>query len=172
MYTDKNETREEWLPLVHAEGNVIGKETRSRCHNGSRKLHPVVHLHVVDSEGRIYLQLRPEWKTVQPGKWDTAVGGHVDFGETVGEALIREAYEELNLSGFTPEPLEAYEFESETERELVYPFLTAVNYEPSPSPELAGGRFWTRAEIDDAIGKGLLTPNFEKEYLRIWQNAF
>ncbi len=97
MYTDKNETREEWLPLVDAEGNVIGKETRSRCHNGSRKLHPVVHLHVVDSEGRIYLQLRPEWKTVQPGKWDTAVGGHVDFGETVGEALIREAYEELNV---------------------------------------------------------------------------
>ncbi len=96
----------------------------------------------------------------------------MDFGETVGEALIREAYEELNLSGFTPEPLEAYEFESETERELVYPFLTAVNYEPSPSPELAGGRFWTRAEIEDAIGKGLLTPNFEKEYLRIWQNAF
>lgn len=46
MYTDKNETREEWLPLVDAEGNVIGKETRSRCHNGSRKLHPVVHLHV------------------------------------------------------------------------------------------------------------------------------
>ena len=34
------------------------------------------------------------------------------------------------------------------------------------------GPLRTRAEIDDAIGKGLLTPNFEKEYLRIWQNAF
>ena len=53
-------------------------------------LHPVVHLHLFNSRGELYLQKRPEWKDIQPGRWDTAVGGHVDYGETVDEALRRE----------------------------------------------------------------------------------
>ena len=35
------------------------------------------------------------------------------------------------------------------------------------SDELDGGRFWSRQEIEDAIGYGILTPNFEQEYRRI-----
>jgi isopentenyldiphosphate isomerase len=31
----------------------------------------------------LYLQKRSETKDIQPGKWDTAVGGHVDYGETI-----------------------------------------------------------------------------------------
>ena len=50
-------------------------------------LHPVVHLHLFNSRGELYLQKRPEWKDIQPGRWDTAVGGHVDYGETVDEKL-------------------------------------------------------------------------------------
>jgi isopentenyldiphosphate isomerase len=42
----------------------------------------VVHLHVFNSRGELYLQKRPEWKDIQPGKWDTAVGGHIDLGES------------------------------------------------------------------------------------------
>lgn len=38
-------------------------------------LHPVVHLHLFNSRGELYLQKRPEWKDIQPGRWDTAVGG-------------------------------------------------------------------------------------------------
>ena len=84
---------EEVFPVVDEAGNVIGKATRGECHSGSKLLHPVVHLHVFDAEGRLFLQHRPEWKDIQPGKWDTAVGGHVDFGENVGIALKREARE-------------------------------------------------------------------------------
>ena len=89
---------EELFPLVDEDGNVIGKALRSECHSGSKLLHPVVHLHVFDNEGRLFLQQRSMSKDIQPGKWDTAVGGHVDFGETVGEALSREAGEELGLT--------------------------------------------------------------------------
>ena len=84
---------EEIFPVVDDTGKTIGKATRAQCHGGSMLLHPVVHLHVFDSLGRLYLQKRPDWKDIQPGKWDTAVGGHVDYGESVEQALLREARE-------------------------------------------------------------------------------
>ena len=71
---------EEVFPLVNEDGTIIGKATRSFCHSGSKALHPVVHLHILNDRGEIYLQKRSMKKDIQPGKWDTAVGGHIDFG--------------------------------------------------------------------------------------------
>ena len=144
---------------------MIGSATRGECHNGSKLLHPVVHLHVFNSKGELYLQKRPEWKDIQPGKWDTAVGGHIDYGETPEEALKREVREELGMTDFTPEHLGHYVFESKRERELVYVHKTVYDGPIAPSrEELAGGRFWTIDEIKNAIGKSILTPNFESEF--------
>ncbi len=158
----------EIFPLVDEAGNVIGSASRGECHSGSKLLHPVVHLHVFNPGGDLYLQKRPDWKDIQPGKWDTAVGGHVDFGENVEMALRREAGEELGLKDFTPQWLDAYVFESDRERELVSAFKTVVEEVPRPSEELDGGRFWTRGEILDNMGKGVFTPNFESEYTRLF----
>lgn len=167
----------ELLPLVDENGNVTGCATRGECHGGSKLLHPVVHLHVFDPDGRLYLQRRPDWKDIQPGKWDTAVGGHVDWGERVEDALVREAREELGLdiSDTGPdspkvEHICSYVFESERERELINVYRLTTPESPQPSAELDGGRFWTHEEIQDAIGKDLLTPNFENEYLKIIAN--
>ena len=38
---------------------------------------------------------------------------------------------------------------------------------PSKS-ELDGGRFWSRQEILDNMGKGVFTPNFENEYRKFF----
>lgn len=158
---------EENFPLVDEEGRVIGSATRGECHNGSRLLHPVVHLHVFNSAGDIYLQKRPEWKDIQPGKWDTAVGGHMDYGETPEQALRREVGEELGITDFVPEFVDKYVFDSKRERELVYVNRTTYNGTVRPSEEeLDGGRFWSMQEIKEAMGKEILTPNFESEFKR------
>jgi mutator protein MutT len=157
----------EIFPLVDEEGKVTGRATRGECHNGSMLLHPVVHLHVFNSRGEIYLQRRPDWKDIQPGKWDTAVGGHIDYGETPEEALRREVREELGITHFKPVFIGRYVFESPRERELVYVHSTTYDGEIHPSAEeLDGGRFWTVQEIADAMGKDILTPNFESEYMK------
>ena len=160
---------QEIFPLVDEEGKVIGKATRGECHNGSRLLHPVVHLHVFNSKGEVYLQKRPEWKDIQPGKWDTAVGGHIDYGEKPEEALHREVGEELGISDFEPVAVGMYVFEGLRERELVYVNKTTYDGDVNPSKEeLDGGRFWSIEEIKEAIGKGVLTPNFESEFQRFF----
>ena len=157
----------EMFPLVDEEGNITGAASRGECHNGSKLLHPVVHLHVFNSRGELYLQRRPMWKDIQPGKWDTAVGGHVDLGESVEMALRREVREELGMTDFTPETLTHYVFESATERELVFVHRTTYDGPITPSEELDGGRFWSLDEIRQHLGSGLFTPNFESEIRRL-----
>ena len=157
---------EEKFPLVDEEGNVVGSATRGECHSGSKLLHPVVHLHVYNAQGELYLQRRPEWKDIQPGKWDTAVGGHVDFGEDVETALRREVREEIGLTDFAPEFVARYVFESAREKELVNVYRTTTAVEPKPSAELDGGRFFDKKEIQNLMGTGFFTPNFEKEYMK------
>lgn len=161
------DNQEEMFPIVDEDGNITGAATRGECHGGSKLLHPVVHLHVFNSRGELYLQRRPAWKDIQPGKWDTAVGGHVDLGECVADALKREVSEELGIVDFQPELLTQYVFESERERELVFVHKTIYDGEISPSAELDGGRFWTIDEIRENLGKGIFTPNFENEIKRV-----
>ena len=147
------DNNQEMFPLVDEQGNIIGAATRGECHNGSKLLHPVIHLHVFNSKGELYLQKRPEWKDIQPGKWDTSVGGHVDLGENVEMALKREVREELGITDFVPETIIRYVFESAREKELVFVYKTVYDGEIQPSNELDGGRFWGIDQIKESIGK-------------------
>ncbi len=168
MTAIQHDNGEERLPLVDEDGHITGAATRRECHNGSRLLHPVVHLHVFNGQGDIYLQRRPLWKDIQPGKWDTAVGGHIDLGENVEQALRRETREELGIEKFVPEALPPYVFESERERELVFPHRCTYDGIIRPSSETDGGRFWTMAEVKAGFGQHLFTPNFEKEFRHLF----
>lgn len=162
-----SDNKEEMFPVVDEQGNIIGAATRGECHSGSKQLHPVVHLHVFNSQGGLYLQKRPHWKDIQPDKWDTAVGGHIDLGESVEIALKREALEELGITDFTPELLTSYVFESAREKELVFSHKTIYDGPIAPTDELAGGRFWSLEEIRENIGKEIFTPNFENEFRKL-----
>jgi len=156
---------EEWVPLVDEQGRIVGQAPRSQVHNGSKLLHPVVHLHVLNPGKNLLLQKRPMSKQIQPGKWDTAVGGHISAGETLEKALQKEAFEEIGMVGFSAKLIKVYRWESEVEAELVYLFTT-FDYKnvKVQSAEVEEIRFWTKNQIESRLGQGVFTSNFEYEF--------
>ena len=156
------------VPVVEENGLVIGQATRQSVHDGSKLMHPVIHLHIINREGSLYIQKRSMKKDLLPGRWDTAVGGHVDYGETLEEALYREASEELGFRDFNPIFLKSYIWESAREMELVSVFATVGNFTLKPdNDEVTEGRYWNMSEIESNLARGLFTPNFEQEFKSI-----
>ena len=162
---NKSLAKEEWVPIVDKNGKITGQAPRSQVHNGSHLLHPVVHLHVIHKNKAILLQKRPMNKLIQPGKWDTAVGGHISAGETLDQALKKEAYEELGLNDFTAKLMKTYVWKSEVESELVYMFVSFDYKNPiNHSDEVDEARFWTKNQIQKQLGNNIFTPNLEHEF--------
>ncbi len=159
---------EELFPIVDEQGNTIGKATRKECHGGTFYLHPVVHLHVFNSKGELYLQKRSMSKDIQPGKWDTSVGGHVDYGEEVETALRREAREELGISEYEPKLLCRYIWQSAREKELVNDFYCIYDGDFNIDPvEIDEGRFWSFEDVEANLDTQVFTPQFNGEFERI-----
>lgn len=157
---------EEWFPVVNEQGNIIGKAPRSVCHDGKSKfLHPVIHLHLFNRYGKLFLQKRAVNKDIHPGKWDTSVGGHIGMGEKIEEALFREVQEEIGLKNIEPQFIGKYIWETSLERELVFSFIARSDKNPIIGKnEIDDGKFWSPDEIRSNLGKNLFTPNFENEF--------
>lgn len=157
----------EFFNIVDNNGKIIGKESRDICHNGSKILHPVVHIHILNSKKQLLLQKRKSNKDIQPGKWDTSIGGHIQAGESINQALIREAKEEINADINLDKiiPLKIYIFESEIEKEYVYSFIYffsgKIIFQKS---EIDKVKFFSKNKIFKLIAKGRTTPNFIKEF--------
>ena len=159
----------ETVPVVDENGMVIGRASRDFCHGQSSEpspLHPVVHLQIVDRYSRFFLQHRSENKETFPGRWDTAVGGHVAYGEYYQEALFREAGEELGFYDFNPQYLDNYIYQAENDREMIGLYVAVGSFDLHPDNyEVSEGRYWSLEEIDANLGKDVFTPEFENEYL-------
>ncbi len=178
---------EERFQLVDREGNPVGAATRSECHGNPQLIHAVVHLQVRDGRGRLFLQKRSPGKDLYPGRWDTAVGGHVRAGEPVAAALAREAREELGIRTISRRPAGSRPAARGAEARLLFTYLhrSAVETEfvhtfgwTSEGPfrlnpeEVAEGRFFSRPEIEERLGRAFFTPNFEEEYGRLLACGF
>ena len=159
----------EYFEVVDENDQVIGLASRSECHGNPQLIHRVAHVLVFDRQGRLLLQKRAMSKDVQPGKWDTSVGGHLDPGESYEAAARREMFEELGIAGLPLTFLHAYQMRSNFESENVATFTACHDGPFSFSTiEIDEVRFWSPSEIDAALSSGILTPNFADEWAR-WQ---
>lgn len=164
----------EWFDVVDLTGRVVGQALRQVCHQNSGLIHRAVHVLVFDRVGRIFLQKRSCRKDVQPGKWDTSVGGHLIPGESPREGAEREMAEELGIKGANLRPAYEYVWRSDIETELISAFAVIHDGPFNLDPvEISEGRFWTFDEIDEQLESGIFTPQFQTEFLRIrtWRQS-
>lgn len=159
--------RMEILEIVDEHGRVCGAAPRHRIHGDNTLIHRVVHVVVTDRSGKILLQKRSGNKKVAPGKWDTSVGGHVDFAESIESALYREMHEELGVSPQSPQFAYRYIHTDDFESELVFTYVCRHDGPFRPdSAEIDELGFWSVDEIRNTLGTGILSRNFEDEFSR------
>jgi isopentenyldiphosphate isomerase len=156
----------EIFDVVNEADTVVGQAAREQVHGNPSLIHRVAHVLVFRSDGALFLQLRSPDKDVQPGKWDTSVGGHVDAGESYDEAARREMAEELGIEGARLEAIYRYLHRNAFESEMVTTFRTVWDGSIHTDPvEITAGRFWTLDEIE-ADDPSVFTPNFLDELSR------
>jgi len=169
-WTDPDSGAGELLEVVDDEGRVTGLAPRERCHGDPALAHRVVHVLVRNRAGALFLQRRSRTRRIQPGKWDSSVGGHVLPGEPLEAAALRELAEELGLEAAPGELERLHEYvwrsDIETERVTTFAIVREGPFRLHPD-EIEEGRFWTEAELRAAAGTGALTPNLEEELARV-----
>jgi isopentenyl-diphosphate delta-isomerase type 1 len=157
--------RTEIFEIVDENDRVIGQAPRSECHGNPALVHRVAHVLVFNSRGELLLQKRSAAKDIQPGKWDTSVGGHLDPGESYLEAACREMREELGIEGVKLTWLYASKVRNDVESENVATYLALYDGEFVFDPaEIDTVRFWSGDEIETSLGREVFTPNFEEEW--------
>ncbi len=155
----------EVFEIVDEQDRVIGTAPRRQCHGDPSLVHRTAHVVVWSGDGRMLLQKRSALKDIQPGKWDTAVGGHLHRGESYEEAARREMAEEIGVDRWLPlRHLFDARIRNRVEAENVRVFGLVHDGPFTPQPgEIDELRFWTAADVMVALGTGAFTPNLETE---------
>ena len=160
------QTHDEWFEIVDEHDCVVGRARRSECHGNPNLVHRTAHVVVFSKDGRLLLQKRSATRDIQPGKWDTAVGGHLQPGENYEQAARRETQEELGID-LGNEPLE-YLFQHrirnrvESENVAVYKLVHDGPFTALAS-EIDALQFWTLEELAQRRHSNSFTPNLQME---------
>ena len=89
---------EEYIDIVTKEGLPTGRSALKSDVHTKGYYHNTAHVWLYTKDGRILLAQRAATKTIYPLLWDVSVAGHVDAGETIEHAAVREVKEEIGLT--------------------------------------------------------------------------
>ena len=86
----------EYLDVVDENNNLTGKTEERNIIHEKGIWHREVAVWIMNENGEILLQKRASTKKQEPNKW-AICAGHIDAGESVEDAIIREMEEELGI---------------------------------------------------------------------------
>jgi uncharacterized protein YhfF/isopentenyldiphosphate isomerase len=143
---------EEILDIVDEQDRVIGQAPRGEVYARGLR-HRCSFVFVRDGAGRIFVHRRTASKLMFPLLYDMFVGGVVGAGESYDDAALREAEEELGVSGLPrPVPLFSFlfngvgELEGQTWWSRVYEVRCDLPVSPQPE-EVVWHAFLTEEEL-------------------------
>ena len=159
----------EFLDVVDKNDKVIGKASKDEIYAKSLT-HRIVHILIFNNKGEMALQLRSLKVSFCPDHWSTAVGGHVQSGETNEDTALREYQEELGtrskLEFFSKD---FYEVKGRPNKFLIT-FKTTFNGPFKPDPEVVSKvGFFSIDGIKNMVNNG---EKFHPELLFLLKKYF
>lgn len=145
----------ELLDIVDEDNNLTGEAlSRKKIHEYGF-WHRHVSSWIMNKDGKILLQKRAACKKRNPNRW-AKTGGHVDSGETVEEAIIREIKEEIGIDIPKEEVkvLDVMRSPEPNNRYFVYNFIFLVDHKIEDytlqKGEVSSVKYFTIEEIENA----------------------
>ncbi|MBF6048606.1 NUDIX domain-containing protein [Streptomyces sp. NRRL B-1677] len=161
---------DEVLDIVDEQDRVVGRAPRGEAYARGLR-HRCVFVLARDGEGRIFVHRRTAGKLVFPSRYDVFVGGVVGAGESYDEAALREAEEELGVSGL-PAPTPLFRFLYEGEGGSWWSAVYEVRCDLAVSPqvsEVAWHGFLSEGELEARLGEWDWVPDGFEAYRRLRQ---
>lgn len=147
---------DEILDIVDENDEVVGQYPRGEAYARGLR-HRCVFIQARDARGRIFVHRRTPTKLVFPSLYDMFVGGVVGAGESYDGAALREAEEELGVTGLPrPEPLFKFLYDNGAGQSwwsAVYEVRCDLPVHPQVE-EVAWHAFLPEDEVERRLGEG------------------
>lgn len=160
---------DEILDIVDEQDQVIRQAPRGEAYAQGLR-HRAAFIQARDAQGRVFVHRRTPTKLVFPSLYDMFVGGVVGAGESYDDAALREAEEELGVSGL-PRPTFLFKFlyddgAGRTWWSAVYEVRCELPVSPQVE-EVAWHDFLTDDEIERRLGAWEWVPDGLAAYARL-----
>jgi 8-oxo-dGTP pyrophosphatase MutT (NUDIX family) len=147
---------DELLDLVNEKDEVIGKEWKYEMHK-TGMLHRTVIAEVI-GKGRVWTLVEQSAEKQDTGQYVSAVGGHVKSGESIEDALRREAKEEFGLSGkfdfkYIGKKIYNREVKGNKENHLFILYEIYTDQEPALDSESVSHKRFTEKELSKELSE-------------------
>ncbi|MFE9308665.1 NUDIX domain-containing protein [Streptomyces sp. NPDC006706] len=160
---------DEILDIVDEQDRVVGRSPRGQAYAKGLR-HRCVFVQARDAQGRIFVHRRTSTKLVFPSLHDVFVGGVVGAGEAYDDAALREAEEELGVTGLPrPEYLFKFLYDDGAGRtwwSAVYQVRCDLPVRPQ-AEEVAWHDFLPEEEVERRLGEWEWVPDGLAAYERL-----